>query len=137
MLTVLGIVALLTAFGLPALQQLVASQRVGNAASQLQSSLLLTRSEALKRNADVQLSPTVGQDWTSGWRVLLASDGTVLSTTEAQVNLVITGPASVLYRSSGRGEAASGVKLSSAGSSAIRCITIGLTGIPVVASTGC
>ena len=68
LVTVLTIVAILAAIAMPNLAVMMAGQRMRATGTDLVSSLLLARSEAIKRNADVEIAPQTAGDWTSGWR---------------------------------------------------------------------
>ena len=68
------------------------------------SSVLLARSEAIKRNGRVQILPASSSDWTSGWRVQVVSTGEQLdkrNTIGSQV-LVVGAPAAIVYEHTGR-----------------------------------
>ena len=123
------IVGILASIGLPALSGFVAGQRVKTASFDVMSSMILARSEALKRNTVVTVTPT-GGDWAEGWSI--AEGGTTLNQQAAYKNMVIDGPASLSYRGDGRLNA--GVdpfSLSSTVSGATeRCIRIHLSGRP-------
>ena len=95
-LTIIGIVA---SIGIPAWSEFVAGQRVKTASFDVMSSIILARSEALKRNTVVTVTPT-GGNWAEGWSV--AVGGTTLNQQTAYKNLVLDGPASLSYRSDGR-----------------------------------
>ncbi len=134
----LVVLAILLGIAVPSFTSLIASQKIKTAASSLQSSLLRTRSEALKRNTDVTLAPTETGQWNAGWTISVPS--TNLSTNGAVAAVTITGPASVVFRGSGRLTSNSSnavFKLSSTKTSEIRCVSIGLAGIPSVTSSGC
>ena len=97
-LVVLGV---LISVGLPNLTNTIVSQRVKTAASDLHISLTLARSEAIKRNATVQVEPVDTANWAKGWSVKAA--GATLSVQEGYSNLTFTGPAaSVSYVGTGR-----------------------------------
>jgi type IV fimbrial biogenesis protein FimT len=144
MLVVLAIVVILLAIGIPGMRSLIASQRVRTAASNLQAYLNLTRAEALKRNANVTLSPNSSTDWTAGWHIVDGS-GTTLYTTAAVPSIVIAGgssttlPSSITYRGTGRVTSTSDVvfKISATSTSTYRCVEVDLTGLAIVNSSGC
>ena len=125
-MTIVGIVA---SIGIPAMSGFVAGQRVKTASFDVMSSIILARSEALKRNRVVTVTPT-GGGWAEGWSI--AVDGTTLNQQAAYKNMVITGPANLSYRSDGRLSAAvTNFSLSSTVSGATtRCIRITLSGRP-------
>lgn len=124
--TILGV---LTSIALPSFGGFVAGQRVKTASFDVMSSLVLARSEALKRNTIVTVTPT-GGNWANGWSVTVGT--TTLNQQAAFKMLAIVGPASVSFNSSGRlSSAAASFSLSSTGSTAEpRCISIDLSGRP-------
>src|SRR3546814_10780144 len=65
----------------PSFSYLVAKSRVKAAAIDLEIALVRARSEAVKRNSNVTLTPNTG-GWKYGW-TLLASDGSTLDHGEA------------------------------------------------------
>lgn len=141
MITVI-ILGVLTAVAIPSFTSLVASQKVKTTASSLQAFLNVTRTEALKRNSSVTLSPNTTGQWSSGWKITDPSSGSTLKTTSPVTNINITGPSSVIYQGSGRVKLASGVtsstfKFSSTSTHDIRCLEIDLSGIAMITSTGC
>lgn len=133
MLTVV-VLGVMLAIGLPSLGNLVISQRVKTAASDLHVSLTLARSEAIKRNATVQVEPVDATNWSKGWSVKAA--GATLSTQEAYSNLTFTGPAaSVSYIGTGRmsGTAVSFViRATSSTAVPLRCVQVEPSGRPSV-----
>ncbi|MBC7502412.1 MAG: GspH/FimT family pseudopilin [Herminiimonas sp.] len=139
LLTVISIVAILSALAAPSFVSLIASQRIKTAASSIQAFLNLTRAEALKRNASVTMSPNSGTSWNTGWKVTDPASGVVLYTATTASALTITGPDSVVYQRSGRvGAAATGTfKLASTKTPDIRCIEVNPSGVGVVTSSGC
>lgn len=97
-IAVLGVLASLS---VPSMRNLVISQRVKTAASDLHVSLTLARSEAIKRNAAVLVEPVNTANWALGWSVKAGTE--TLSTQQAYPNVVFTGPAaSVSYVGTGR-----------------------------------
>lgn len=139
LMTVLVVAVILAGIGVPSFSRLMAGQRVKAAASNLRQALLVTRSEALKRNTDVAVQPASGTEWTGGWTVVNPSSGTVLNTYPASKGLTITGPASITYQASGRVSLGTEPTFRIAGTSTtdVRCVTINLTGMPTVRSSGC
>lgn len=138
MIMTVVVVAILLTVAVPSFTSLIAIQKMRTAASSLQSSLSRARSEALKRNADVTIAPAQAGQWNSGWTISAAS--TNLAVTGAVAAVTITGPNSIVFRGSGRPSQSSGnavFRLSSTQTSGIRCVSVGLTGIPNVASSGC
>ncbi len=124
--TILGI---LTAVAAPSLRGFIAAQQVRNASYDISSMLVLARSEAIKRNTNVVVTPT-STSWTSGWSVVAAT--TTIAQREAfPTGLTITGPASVSYNGTGRLNAAvTAFSVSKTGTSRTATINIDLSGLP-------
>lgn len=139
MLVTLAVAGILAGIAVPAFTSLVASQKVGTSASMLQSSLLTARSEAIKRNTKVTVAP-IGGLWTSGWTVAVSSTSEVLANNNKSTSASITGgPASVTYNNAGRVSAGGGstFKFSASATSNIRCLNVDLSGMPMLALSGC
>lgn len=143
LLVVVTIVAILAGIAMPSFQALIHSQRVKNASFELFSSLMVARSEAIKRNGDVTITPVSGS-WQAGWQIT-GSDGTVqivLKNHAALANLVISGaPSTLTYNRTGRLSATTSpaiqIDINPADSAYIRCITIELSGLPRTAKGAC
>lgn len=136
---VILVLAVLAAVALPSFRQLIVSQRIKTTASALMASLMQTRSEALKRNASITLTPLLGTQWNTGWKVADPGDASKsLLQVDAVNGVTISGPNSIVFTSSGRvsGSNAS-FKLSSTETPDIRCVSVSLSGIPVVKNSGC
>lgn len=136
---VVVVASTLAAVGVPSLRHLSASQNVRAAAARLQSSLMLTRAEALKRNANVSVSPVLTGQWNAGWKVVNPDNGNNVSTYGALSSVTITGPGSVVFRGSGRvsDTADAMFRLTSVDSTEMRCVQITLSGVPTITSSGC
>ena len=72
LLIVMAIVALLLALSMPSFQLVIERHRINTAAADLYAAVTLTRAEAIRRGASVELAPTDGADWANGW--VVASD---------------------------------------------------------------
>jgi type IV fimbrial biogenesis protein FimT len=136
-LTVLAVVAVLAAIALPSLANVLASQRLRAAGTDLMSSLLLARSEAIKRNARVEVAPRTPGDWKSGWRVATVSTNEQVDRKEAlgvRVHVSLA-PVSIVYERTGRLGVAGFAQVefrdseNQAGVKA-RCVTIDPSGLP-------
>jgi type IV fimbrial biogenesis protein FimT len=144
LLTVVTIVGTLSILALPNLTAVVENNRLRAAGTDLMSSVLLARSEAIKRNGQVQILPSSGSDWTSGWRVQVVATGAQLdkkNTIGSQVQ--VTGaPESIVYDHSGR--------LTTPGTSQVqfqdpesrtyakaRCLAIDSSGLPKLSVGSC
>jgi type IV fimbrial biogenesis protein FimT len=140
LLAVVAIVAILATVGAPALARLIAGQRTRAAASDLHTALLLARSEAVKRNTEVTLRPTVAGQWDGGWIVPNPTDtGHPISVHPASPGAVITGPASVVYLANGRikGATAPTFDVSYPNADSHRCVGVDLGGRPLATRGGC
>jgi len=59
----------LTTAAVPAMNNVMTQQRLGAGSSELFATFNLARSEAIKRNVSVVVTPADQQDWSSGWKV--------------------------------------------------------------------
>lgn len=79
LMVVIAIVAILAAVAIPSFGDMMRKNRLSSAASALQVSLSLARSEAIKRGVDSVVTVaanTVGGGWTNGWTVFVDKTGT-------------------------------------------------------------
>lgn len=143
-LMVSSILTFLTILTLPSLTSVIANNRLRSAGTDFMSSVLLARSEAIRRNGRVQILPTSANDWTSGWRVQVVATGEQLdkrNTIGSQVQ-VVGAPASFVYERTGR--------LTTSGTSQVqfqdperrpyaqsRCLVIDSSGLPKLSVGGC
>ena len=144
MLMVTSILTFLAILSLPSLTSVIANNRLRSAGTDLMSSVMLARSEAIKRNGRVEILPTSASDWTSGWRVQVVATGEQLdkrNTIGSQVQ-VVGAPASIVYEHTGR--------LTRPGTSQVqfqdperrpyaqpRCLVIDSSGSPKLSVGGC
>lgn len=89
LMVTLVVLAILVEIAIPSFNDLILGTRIKSAASDVYASLILARSEAIKRNASITISPVSGQ-WTNGWQV--AAGASVLSTHGALLNLRVDCP---------------------------------------------
>ena len=137
MITV-AVLATLAAIAVPSMQRLIASQRLATGASDLFFAIVMARSEAIKRNSNVSLTP-VGGDWGAGWQSTDTATGAVLDNHGSLGGTTVAGPAAVVYQSSGRLQAVVTPFnfTSTVANVAPRCITLDLTGRPSVKQATC
>lgn len=128
LMVVVVIIAIMASVAVPSFRGFVAGQRVKAAASDLMAAILFARSEAVKRNAVVTISPATG-GWSSGWAI--STTATALASQTAYSGVTITGPANaVAFQVNGRLNVA-GTTFSVAGSDGnLRCVAIDLSGLP-------
>jgi type IV fimbrial biogenesis protein FimT len=74
----IAILAVLASLAAPSMKAFMDSQSVKTPATDLYTSLVLARSEAIKRNSAVDLVPTDVTNWSQGWQVKVQSAGTVI-----------------------------------------------------------
>jgi type IV fimbrial biogenesis protein FimT len=101
---VILIMSILAVIGIPAMRDLIVSTRVKAAASDAFATLIFARSEAIKRNAAVDVIPVDATNWALGWKVRPVGTTSDLQVTDAVTgNITVTGPgATVRYRGDGR-----------------------------------
>lgn len=130
------------AIGLPSLQNFLLTQKVRTATSDIHVGLLLARSEAIKRNTDVELDRNT-TSWTGGWNVEIKSSGSIIRTQDAFNGLTITCntnadaaaeacPATVELSRTGRPTTFTEFRVFVNGNTSIaaRCLSLRLSGVP-------
>ena len=146
LLIVVAIIGILASLAAPSFSELIKSQRIKSMATDINASLTLARSEAIKRNRNVTMSPTTAGSWQLGWQIADPDNaGSNIEVHDAFAGLTVTGPAntappdSVIYRSSGRiqGTAPPAFNISAAGTTAQRCVSVDLSGRPYVKAAAC
>lgn len=134
---VLGILMILAA---PAMQKVVAKQRLRSASYDLVSDLTLARSEALKRGAGVVMEPLAAGNWAAGWQVRTADGVTRLGQRPALgVSIAWThSPASITFDGAAQVTGGLTVKFGlNDGNGNHRCIELDPTGRPRSVTTPC
>ena len=142
LMTAVSVLTVLAAVAAPNLRSFSAGQSVKALAGDLTSDLMLARSEALKRNANVTLTPT-GADWKAGWSVnagatQLAGRGAINADTVALAGA----PASITFNQFGRVAAPAGavritVSAANVASTISRCVELDLSGRARAKGTSC
>jgi len=131
LIVALSVMAILLAIAVPSFQEFIRGQRVKTTSFDVFAALNYARSEALKRNGDVTLTP-VSSNWANGWGITAASS--TLRTQASQTSSVlITGPASITYGRDGRANANATIQVDANPSTASilsRCISLDLSGRP-------
>ncbi len=133
LMVVVLVLAVLVTIGLPGLRELVATSQVRSAAGDLRASLARARSEAMVRNAQVDVVPASG-NWANGWEVV--TGGTVLERRgPAPVTVTPAASSVVSYRLNGRISAgAQALTIAPSNGSAVRarCVYVDPAGRPMV-----
>lgn len=128
MMIVVGIVALIAAIAAPNMAAMVRTQRLKTATFDVFSSLNLARSESIKRNLRVTITPNAGS-WKQGWRITDVN-GNVLKEQGSFDDINVTGPGSVVFTGSGRATAAGFFNITSdaVDASKHRCVRVDASG---------
>jgi len=100
LLLVLAIFAVLAAIAAPNMGTMIRTQRVKTASFDVFSSLVFARSEAVKRNTAVTITPATG-GWQNGWSIA-DSNGNNLRSAPSIGNISVSGPTTVVYTGNGR-----------------------------------
>ena len=147
LMMVMVVVGVMVALAGPNIRDLMIRIRVKAAASDLHSSLILARSEAIKRNAGMQIVPVSAANWALGWTVKVQTSGDVLSQQQSYENVTFTttnaayaaaAVTNVTFSGTGRetGSAGAGIAfvIQSPGSPQIkaRCVVLDPSGRPAV-----
>ena len=134
----IAIVGIFASTAMPSFRSFLQGQKVKATASDLQIALLRARSEGIKRNSSVTLSPVSG-DWAKGWVLPNPSSQGKFLEQHGATNIIVSGPGSVTYTGTGRisGGAEVSFGLKAEDTDTIRCVEISLSGSPVVKNSGC
>lgn len=89
LMVAIAVLAIGIGLSIPSFQDLIASQRVRAAADALATSVMYARSEAIKRNAAMEIT-AVDDDWSNGWSVKVKGNTSVLRS-EALSGVLVTG----------------------------------------------
>lgn len=140
LMIVIVVLAILATLAAPSMRDMMITTQMRGAASDLYGSVVLARSEAIKRAASVDVVPT-GGNWANGWRVMVGT--TVLETRDSAPDVTITPnvTGNVTYKLDGR--VSTGVRSLTVSTTAStysitpRCVLIGASGNPSVKTDGC
>jgi type IV fimbrial biogenesis protein FimT len=131
LMVVMTILIVVLAAVAPSFRSFLDGQQVKSLAFDLTTDLLLARSEALKRNASVQVART-GSAWTGGWTTATVLTNTRIGTRNASADSVTvssTAPASITFDVYGRvSSPTSDVRITLSASGASRCVELDLSG---------
>jgi type IV fimbrial biogenesis protein FimT len=135
-LVVVAILAVLASFAVPSMRAFMDSQIVKTPASDLYSSLVLARSEAIKRNAAIEVVPSA-TDWAQGWRVRVQSGGTELRVQDSypRISINASTAGTVTYGGNGRlSTSATMFRVLVPGNpdARMRCVSVDVSGRPSV-----
>lgn len=142
LLVVLAVVGVLATLAVPSFRSMIESQRVKNAGFEIFSLLSLARSEAIKRNGNVTITPTSNPEGEVGFSITAAS-GEVIRTKSPLKGVVITVTPSdtteVVYQRTGRAteNPSFQIDVSAAPTQNVRCIRLELSGMPRTLKGAC
>ena len=135
----IAIVGILASVAIPSFSSSIATTRARSVATDLYMTLVKARSEAVKRNTAVIISP--GESgWNKGWTVYPANaEDMVLENHTIAAEVTISGPGNVRYNSSGRvtGAVSFNISATMGAATAERCVAISLSGLPTIKSAAC
>jgi len=135
LLIVVTIMGIIGAIAAPSMADMIRVQRLRTATFDIYAALNLARSEAIKRNVPVTITPNNG-NWAEGW-ITKDARNQVVQRQEAYNSCstcTLSGPANVVYTASGRLTSSTGqFALSATNLSAdkYRCIKVALSGRPI------
>jgi type IV fimbrial biogenesis protein FimT len=139
LMIVVFIIGVLAAIAAPNMGTMVRTQRIKTSAFDVLASLTLARSEAVKRNSVVTLTP-VGGDWAKGWTIKDANNNVLKEQSELS-SVTVVGPVTVAFASNGRlnGGAAPQFDLSAPNVTAtsLRCVKVDASGRPTSKEGAC
>ncbi|HEX5393871.1 MAG TPA: GspH/FimT family pseudopilin [Rhodocyclaceae bacterium] len=143
LMVTIAILAILLGIALPDFRQMLASERVRSANSDLFSALLVARSEAIKRNGTVTLVPASTISWAGGWTVQAGGSplqtqnalNTSVAVVQQDSSNTTVSPTTVSFGGNGRPSPASADITFIFSSSAVpavpaRCTSLTLAGLP-------
>ena len=137
LIVVLTITAIMAAIAVPSFGNFMAAQRAKSASYELATTLLLARSEAIKRNANVQVAPITAGTWGNGWNVTVASSGASLQKQQAMATVTVTTTtASITFAGTGRPTASAKWEIASNGKST-RCVKLDVAGSASTTTGAC
>ena len=133
------IMAIMASIAMPSLSDLVYSQKLKSGSSELHTALMRARSEAVKRNMEVTLTPVTAGSWISGWTIPNPNTANVdIEVHAALKDLTVTGPSTVTYLPNGRIKGASTPRFElTSAKGQKRCIDVDLSGRPYLKASAC
>lgn len=141
MLMVVVMLAVLATLAGPSFTQLSAKNRVRNLGSDLHISLLKARSEAVKQNANITITP-IGATWNTGWQIVDGGGNVLFQVDATRSTVTASSNNDIVYMGSGRTQGTAirsfeifDAKLTHARDK--RCVSIGLTGMPGIKEGAC
>ncbi|MDI6745729.1 MAG: GspH/FimT family pseudopilin [Rhodocyclaceae bacterium] len=133
LMIVIVIVGILASIAAPSFRNILATVRIKTAASDIHLSLMRARSEAIKRNTNITTAAPSG--WLAGWTV---SDGIETHAAIAGSGISISGATTIIYTPNGRVTTNPiNISLTSTDTTVARCVSVSLSGQPLVKPEAC
>jgi len=136
----IAVIGILASIAIPSFSGMIANSKAKGIATDLYFDLAKARSEAVKRNMDVTMSPS-DDGWKKGWNIYPTnqSDNILENHSVSGANVSVSGPGSVKYNSSGRigGSVSFDIEATVGSASANACVTVSLSGLPNVKNSAC
>jgi len=141
LLVTISIAVILAMIAVPSFSGLTDSQRAKNTATDIYIGLIRTRSEALKFNQSVNITPKAG-GWQNGWQITNTGTGSVLEDHGPIRGISITattGPSTIVYNSYGRVQGGkTSLQITTTGANPVtRCVTVETSGRPYTKASTC
>jgi len=138
------LMATLIALAAPQLQDFTANQAMRTASFNLTSALLMARSEAVKRNSQVTITPAGGQ-WSNGWTTVDSGGAALGNGSPFKSNVTVDNapapPDSITFNNTGRVVAVGVLQLQLSrqlrSNIIYRCITLDPSGLPRTTTEAC
>jgi len=131
LMVVVAVLAVIVGIAAPSFQAFLEGQRVKALAYDLTTDLLLARNEALKRNVNVNVTPTDADNWNNGWTTTATGANPTVSVRSASAHAVdiADAPALITFDVNGRVTApAAEVRITIGTGASIRCVELALSG---------
>ncbi|MEP5568050.1 MAG: GspH/FimT family pseudopilin [Halioglobus sp.] len=130
LMIVLVLLAVLLGVAVPSFRDFITNQRLRATSNDLRIALMTARSEAVKRNRSMQVTPD--GSWSAGWEILDPNDAVIFSHAQSSTgNVTIADPGSpVQFTSGGRASNAIefDIQVGSGVGSAEGCLVLALDG---------
>jgi len=140
LVVVIAIIGILATIAIPSFSGMIANNKARGVATDLYFDLAKARSEAVKRNMEITLSPS-DDGWKKGWKTYPSNnaDNLLEDHSISGDNVSVSGPGSVKYNSSGRvgGSISFAIEATAGSVSANTCVTVSLSGLPKVKNSAC
>lgn len=143
LMVTLVVLAIMLSIAVPSFSRMIAEQRVRTVAADIQNALLLTRSAAVTRNAQVALAPNSG-GWEAGWTIHTVAVGDEAEVTLAEspavssITVTASSGGDITFRANGRASGAISFSVVSESDESVgRCISLDASGRPVASAGAC